>query len=43
MAVRGKKVAITPLSAKFIIETLLIASTKVIFVKDEQNVSVKKI
>lgn len=43
LAVRNKKVAITILAKKLIIEKLLIVSTKMVLIKNKQDISIRKI
>lgn len=43
LAIKNKKVAITTLNAKLTIEKLLIVSTKVVLIKDGQDIYMRKI
>lgn len=43
LAIKNKKVAITTINAKPTMRKLLIASTKVVLIKDGQDVSMRKV
>lgn len=43
LAIKNKKVVIITINAKPIIGKLLIASTKIVFIKDGQDISMRKV